>query len=127
MPPNRVVYPRKPVSNFPLLQAQTYSPSSPPLWWFIYSFHSISQQCGSGLCITTGILIEGRREWVGSILGKSGTTWNLRRGQARNRTERECLKQHENTRFLQRPWDVEDATQSKVGEAKCNHLLINFA
>lgn len=44
----------------------------------------------------TGILIEGRREWVGSVLGKSGTTCNLRRGQARNRTERECLKQHEN-------------------------------
>ena len=51
----------------------------------------------------------------------------LGRGQARNRTERECLKQHESTGFLQRPWKVEDATHSKIEAAKFSHLFLNFA
>lgn len=75
----------------------------------------------------TGILAEGRREWVGRVLGKCGMSCN--QGEGRPETgQKGKAKNSMKTRFHQGPWDVgvEDATQSKT-EGKFNHPLINFA
>lgn len=92
MPPNRVGYQRKPISNFPFSKyTDTYSPSSsPPMAVHLFILFHLSAVWLRVLHHDTGILVEGRREWVGSVLGKCGMSCNLGRGQARNRIEREC-------------------------------------
>lgn len=105
MPPNIVVYQWKPIIKLPPSSSRkTHShSSSPSLWSFIPS-----PNCGSGLLHhNVGILSGENRQWAGSVLGNFGTSCNLGRGQAKNRTERECLTQHENRVPA---LDVEDAT-----------------